>query len=102
MRLPTFGDEETIFLPVLDTCSICSKNWRQQPQGFLYASLKIGHLTDALLVDLPLAGLHDCVHLLHQLFQLLRVLGEAVGQGGEGAGSRLKASKDEYDCLTYD
>ena len=99
---PTFGDEKSVLLPVFDTGAIRSENWRQQPQGLLDASLQVGHLPDALLVDLSLGGFHDSVHLVHQLLHCLRVLGEAVGQGGEGAGGRLKASQDKDDCLAID
>ena len=98
-QLPTFGDEESVLLPVFDTGSIRPKNWRQQPQGLLDASLQVGHLPDALLVDLPLGDLNDPVHLLYQLLQHVRVLGKEVGQGGEGAGGRLEAGQDEDDYL---
>ena len=69
------------------------------PESLLDARLQVGHLPDALLVDLAVIGLHHLVHLLDQLLLHLGVLGQAVGQGGEGAGGCLKASKDEDDRL---
>ena len=61
--------------------------------------LEVRHLLDALLVDLAVTGLHHLVHLLDQLGLHLGVLRQAEGQGGEGAGGCLKASKDEDDRL---
>ena len=95
----TFRNKEAVLLPVFDASSVRSEARRKQSQGLLDTRLEVRHLLDALLVDLAVAGLHHLVHLLDQLGLHLGVLRQAEGQGGEGAGGCLKASKDEDDRL---
>ena len=95
----TFGNKEAVLLPVFDASPVRSEAWRKQSQGLLDTRLEVRHLLDALLVDLAVTGLHHLVHLLDQLGLHLGVLRQAEGQGGEGAGGCLKASKDEDNCL---